>query len=66
MEDYRLAIPLLSISTSSANIMLQKQVEKLTEKTKDNEYIIKATLLAKENTMQKMQEKVKEAITKKR
>jgi integrase len=51
LEDYRLAIPLLSISSGSTNNLLQKEVEKLTEKT------IKAKLLDKENSIQKMKEK---------
>jgi len=55
--DYLRAVPLLSISADSSNIVLQKQVKELTEKSRDNEYIIKANLQDKENTIQEMKEK---------
>jgi hypothetical protein len=42
MEDYLKAVPLLTIN--SDKLILQKQVEELTEKTKDNEYDIRAKL----------------------
>jgi hypothetical protein len=54
LEDYSKAAPLLTINAD--NLILQKKVEELTEKSKDNEYIIKAKLLDKENTVQKMKE----------
>jgi hypothetical protein len=54
LEDYLKAAPLLTINAD--NLILQKKVEELTEKSKDNEYIIKAKLLDKENTVQKMKE----------
>ena len=54
LEDYLKAAPLLTINAD--NLILQKKVEELTEKSKDNEYIIKAKLLDKENTVQKMRE----------
>ncbi len=46
MEDYLKAIPLLQINVDK--LILQKQVEELTEKSKDNEYIIKAKLQEKD------------------
>jgi hypothetical protein len=47
LEDYLKAIDLLTINGN--NIVLQKQVAELTEKSRDNEYIIKAKLQEKEN-----------------
>src|SRR5215208_1638363 len=47
LEDYLKAVPLLTINGD--NIVLQKQVAELTEKSRDNEYIIKAKLQEKEN-----------------
>jgi integrase len=46
MEDYLKAVPLLQINTDK--LILQKQVEELTEKSKDNEYTIKAKLQEKD------------------
>jgi hypothetical protein len=45
-DDYVKALTLLSINGN--NFVLQKQVEKLTENTKDNEYIIKGKLEEKD------------------
>jgi hypothetical protein len=47
MDDYLKAIPLLTINGD--NIVLQKQVTELTEKSRDNEYLIKGKLQEKEN-----------------
>jgi hypothetical protein len=47
LEDYLKAVPLLTINGD--NIVLQKQVEELTEKTSNNEYIIKAKLQEKDD-----------------
>jgi hypothetical protein len=55
LEDYLKAVPLLTINTDK--LILQKQVEKLTEKTKDNEYIIKAKLQEKDNELHTLREK---------
>ena len=46
LEDYLKAAPLLTINTD--NLILQKKVEELTEKTRDNEYILKAKLVDRE------------------
>jgi predicted kinase len=46
MEDYLKAVPLLQINAD--NLILQKQVEELTEKSKDNEYTIRAKLQEKD------------------
>jgi hypothetical protein len=40
LEDYLEAVPLLTINGSDA--ILQKQVEELTEKTNNNDYLLKA------------------------
>jgi hypothetical protein len=42
LQDYLNAVPLLTINTDK--LILQKQVEELTEKSKDNEYIIRGKL----------------------
>jgi hypothetical protein len=47
LEDYLKAVPLLTINGDS--IVLQKQVAELTEKSRDNEYLIKGKLQDKEN-----------------
>jgi hypothetical protein len=50
MEDYPKTVPLLSIEAHK--IVLQKQVEQLTEKAKDNESTIRAKLEEKDNQIQ--------------
>jgi hypothetical protein len=55
LQDYLQAVPLLTVNED--NIVLQKRVEELTEKTKDIENIIKAKLQEKDSTIQKMTEK---------
>jgi S-adenosylmethionine:tRNA-ribosyltransferase-isomerase (queuine synthetase) len=47
LEDYLKAVDLLTIN--SDKLILQKQVIELKEKSKDNDYIIKAKLQEKEN-----------------
>jgi hypothetical protein len=47
LEDYLKAVDLLTIN--SDKVILQKQVTELKEKSKDNDYIIKAKLQEKEN-----------------
>jgi hypothetical protein len=47
LEDYLKAVPLLTINGD--NIVLQKKVAELTEKSKDSEYIVKAKLSEKDN-----------------
>ena len=49
LEDYLKAVPLLTINGD--NIVLQKQVAELTEKTKDNDYMIKAKLQEKDDAL---------------
>jgi hypothetical protein len=49
-DDYLKALPLLSINGDS--LVLQKEVEKLTEKTKDSEYIIKGKLDEKDKQIE--------------
>jgi hypothetical protein len=50
LEDYLKAIDLLTISNDK--VILGKQVAELTQKSKDNEYIIKGKLAEKENEIQ--------------
>jgi integrase len=50
MEDYLKAVPLLTIE--SHNIILQKKVEQLTEKSRDSESTIRAKLEEKDNQIQ--------------
>jgi hypothetical protein len=68
MEDYLKAVDLLTIHGDK--LVLLKQVTELKEKTKDNEYVIKAKLQEKDEAIQSMKEKydtditlLKEAIT---
>jgi hypothetical protein len=55
LEDYLKAVDLLTINEDS-NI-LHKKVQELKEKSKDNEYIIKAKLQEKDEAIQSMKEK---------
>jgi DNA replicative helicase MCM subunit Mcm2 (Cdc46/Mcm family) len=68
LEDYLKAVDLLTIHGDK--LVLLKQVTELKEKTKDNEYVIKAKLQEKDEAIQSMKEKydiditlLKEAIT---
>jgi hypothetical protein len=56
LEDYLKAVPLLTINGD--NIVLQKQVEELKEKSKDSEYTIRATLYEKDKEIKKMKEEM--------
>jgi hypothetical protein len=49
LEDYLKAVPLLTIN--GENILLQKQVDELKEKTWNNEYTIKAKLQEKDDVL---------------
>jgi hypothetical protein len=55
LEDYLKAVDLLTINGDK--LVLQKQVIELKEKTKDNEYIIKAKLQEKDEAIQSMKDK---------
>jgi hypothetical protein len=55
LEDYLKAVDLLTIN--SDKVILQKQVLELKEKSKDNEYIIKAKLQEKENQIDALTKK---------
>ena len=63
LDDYLKAIPFLTISDEHR---LQEQVNELLEKTKDNDYIVKAKLQEKEeqiNLLIRKQEKFEELIS---
>lgn len=55
LEDYLKAVPSLTIS--SQDPLLQKQVKELAEKSRNNEYMMKGKLLEKDQTIQTMKEK---------
>lgn len=55
LDDYLKAVDLLTINDNK--LILQKQVIELTEKSKNNEFIIKAKLQEKDDTIQSMREK---------
>ncbi len=50
LEDYLKAVPLLTINGD--DLILKKQVEELTEKTNNNDYIIKAKLQDKDTKIE--------------
>jgi seryl-tRNA synthetase len=52
LEDYLKAAPLLTINAD--NLILQKKVEELTEKSKDNEYIIGGKLAEKDKQIEEL------------
>ena len=52
LEDYLKAAPLLTINAD--NVVLQQKVEELTEKSKDNEYIIKGRLSEKDKQIEEL------------
>jgi hypothetical protein len=56
LEDYLKAVPLLTINADK--LILRKQVEKLTEKTKDNEYTIRAKLQEKDDALVTLSDQV--------
>jgi hypothetical protein len=49
MEDYLKAVPMLT--TNSDNRILHKQVQELTEKTNNNDYLLKAKLQEKDDAL---------------
>ena len=55
LEDYLKAVDLLTIHGDK--LVLLKQVTELKEKTKDNEYVIKAKLQEKDEAIQSMKDK---------
>ena len=57
MEDYLKAVPLLTIN--GENLVLQKQVEQLTEKTNNNDYIFKAKLQERDNDINELKAAVR-------
>ena len=57
MEDYLKAVDSLTINTDK--VVLQKQVAELKEKSKDNEYIIKAKLQEKDEQIKTMNEQMR-------
>lgn len=60
-DDQLKAVPLLSVNRD--NQILRREVNILTEKTKENEYIINAKLLEKEDSLRELREKYDSAIT---
>ena len=54
LEDFLKAVPLLTINGD--NQILQKQVEELTEKTNNNDYLLKGKLREKEEEIHSMKE----------
>ena len=56
LEDYLKAVNLLSIHSNK--IVLQNQVEELKEKSKDNEYVVKAKLQEKDEEINKIKEQM--------
>jgi predicted kinase len=57
MEDYLKAVDSLTINADK--VVLQKQVAELKEKSKNNEYIIKAKLQEKEEQIKTMKEQMR-------
>lgn len=55
LEDYLKAIPPLTVNSNE--LLLQDQLKELTEKTKNDEYLIKGKLVEKDETIQSMREK---------
>ena len=56
LEDYLKAVPLLTINGN--NVLLQKQIEELTEKANGNDYFIKAKLQEKDDAMTALSDQV--------
>ena len=56
MEDYLTAVPLLTINGD--NLILQRQVEQLTEKTNNNDYLLKAKLQEKDDALVTLSDQV--------
>lgn len=62
LEDFLKAVPLLTINGDS--MILQKQVEELTEKTNNNDYLLKAKLQERDNDINDLKAAVKFLIDK--
>ena len=56
LEDYLKAVPLLTINTE--NPVLQKQIRELTEKTNNNDYLLKAKLQEKDDALATLSDQV--------
>jgi hypothetical protein len=56
LEDYLKAVPLLTINGD--NLILQKQVEELTEKTNNNDYLLKTKLQEKDDALVTLSDQV--------
>jgi hypothetical protein len=56
LDDYMKAIPLLTINGN--NVLLQKQIDELTEKANGNDYFIKAKLQEKDDAMTVLSDQV--------
>ncbi len=56
LEDYLKAVPLLTINGD--NLILQKQVEELTEKTNNNDYLLEAKLREKDDALVTLSDRV--------
>jgi 4-alpha-glucanotransferase len=56
LEDYLKAVPLLTIEADK--LILQKQVEELTEKTNSNDYLLKAKLQEKDDALMTLSDQV--------
>jgi hypothetical protein len=52
LQDYLKAVPLLSVSNTSANLVLQRQVQELKEKSTGSEMITKSALKEKDQEIQ--------------
>ena len=56
LDDYLKAVPLLSINGN--DLVLQKQLEELTEKTNNNDYLLKAKLQEKDDALTALSDQV--------
>jgi hypothetical protein len=61
LEDYLKAVPLLTINGD--NLIIQKQVEELTEKTNNNDYLLKARLQEKDDALVTLSDQVMKLMT---
>ena len=56
LEDYLKAVRLLTIN--GENLVLQKQIQELTKKTNDNDYLLKAKLQEKDDALTTLSDQV--------
>jgi hypothetical protein len=56
LDDYLKAVPMLTINAS--DLVLQKQVQELTEKTNNNDYLLKANLQEKDDALMTLSDQV--------